>query len=118
MAALSMTDQTSAIFPVREFIEHILGEGDPLPSDIEAEKFSRRGAVEGQPARDARGLGDQQLNPEGEVGDLPEVPLQHPAIARQPDPFAIVAHLVVNELAQPRPVLGVQAGEIGAVEVG
>ena len=113
-----MTDQTSAILPSLKFIEHVLGEGDPLPPDIQAEKSSRRPAVEGQPAREARGLGDQQMNPEGEVGDLPEVSLQHPAIARQPDPFAIVAHLVVNELAEPRPVLGVQAGEIGPVEVG
>src|SRR6185437_1419907 len=66
-----------------EFVEHVLGKRNPLPVHIEAEKFSLRRTVEGEPARDIGRIGDQKLNVEMEVRDFIKIPLQHLAISRQ-----------------------------------
>src|ERR1700741_5392294 len=46
------------------------------------------------------------------VRDFTKISLQHFAIARQPNPFAVVLHLGVNELLQLSPVLPVQTVDV------
>ena len=63
-------------------------------------------------------LADQKFDIEPEVGDLVEIPLQHGAIAGEPERPAVVTRVVGDEVMQIRPVLPVEAGDIGPVEVG
>ena len=104
------------LFP--EFVEHVLGKRNPLPVYIEAEKFSLRRTVEGEPARDIGRIGDQKLNVEAEVRDFIKIPLQHLAMARQSDWPAVVDRVIIDELSKPRPVLPVEAGDVAAVDGG
>src|SRR5208337_4547680 len=101
-----------------KIIEYILGEGNSFPVYMEAKELSLRRTVEAQPARYIRRIGNQQLNIEMKVPNLIKVSLQHRAITRYPDPLSVVAHFVMNELLQFRPVLLVQAGDVVPVDVG
>ena len=47
-----------------------------------------------------------------------EIALEHRAIADKPERPAVVARVVGDELMQIGPVLPVEAGDIGSVEVG
>src|SRR5262245_53063030 len=52
------------------------------------------------------------------IRDLKKIPLQHFAITRQPNPFAVVVHLAVNELLQPSPILPIQAVDVLTIDDG
>src|SRR5690242_14336989 len=99
-------------------IKDVLCKGHPLSVDLQAEEIPGRPAVEPQPARDMRRLGDQELNVEMEVGNLAEVSLQHGAIACDPDPLIVVDHVLVDERVQTSPVLPVQTGDVISIDIG
>src|SRR5262249_26983442 len=71
-----------------------------------------------QTARDTRRFGNQQLDVEIEIGDRAKISLEHLAIAGQANSLAVVMNVLVNELAEVRPVLLVHAGDIVAVDFG
>ena len=81
-----------------KFVENILGEANSPPVDLEAQERSLRHAIEAQPARNIRWVGNQQLDLEMKVRNLRKVLLKHLAIARQSDPPAVVVDLITNEL--------------------
>jgi hypothetical protein len=103
---------------VAELIEHVLGEGDPSGVHWEAKKETLRPAVEAEPTRDMGRFADQEFDVEPEVGDLGEIAFEHGAIAGQTERTAVVTRVVGDELVQIRPILPVQAGDIGTIEVG
>src|SRR5438552_8722757 len=45
--------------PAAKFVDHILAKANPLPVDVEAKERSLRRAVEVEPARDVRWIGNQ-----------------------------------------------------------
>jgi hypothetical protein len=53
-----------------KFIEYILGKGNSLPVYMEAKELSLRGAVEAQPARYVRRVGNQQLDVKIKIRNL------------------------------------------------
>src|SRR5215831_12248890 len=93
-------------------VEHILGKGNLPPINLKAEETSLWRAVKSEPARDARRLTDQELNVEMKVRDFTKISLQHFAITRQPNPFAVVVHFLMNESLQLSPILPVQTLDI------
>ena len=58
------------------------------------------------------------MNIEAEVRDFAEVPHQHLAEARQPEPLAVAGDIFIDELSEVRPILLVEAGDVGSVNVG
>ena len=76
------------------------------------------GAVEVQAAGDARRIDEQAFDLEAQVGDCQEVAFEHPQVAVESDLHVVVAHPVMDEIAQARPVLTVQAVDVGAVALG
>src|SRR6266481_6835355 len=94
-------------FPLVELVEHVLRKGYLAPINLKAEETSLGRAVKSQAARDVRRLADQEVNVEMKVRDFTKIPLQHFAITRQPDRFAVVVHFVMNELFHLSPILPV-----------
>jgi hypothetical protein len=105
-------------FPLVELVEHVLRKGYLAPINLKAEETSLGRAVKSQAARDVRRLADQEVNVEMKVRDFTKIPLQHFAITRQPDRFAVVVHFVMNELFQLSPILPVETVDIFAVDGG
>src|SRR6267142_1345220 len=60
-----------------KFVDHILGEGNSLAVDMEAEERCLWRTVEAQPARDIRRIGNQYLDVEIKVRNFIKVSLQH-----------------------------------------
>jgi hypothetical protein len=100
-----------------KFIEHILGEADLSAVYWKAKKLAHRRNVEAQPACDMRRISNENLNVEIEIGYLPEVVFEHCSITMQTERPAIVANVTMNEAAQLRPVLPVEAGNVIAIDV-
>jgi hypothetical protein len=65
-----------------------------------------------------RRISNENLNVEIEIGYLPEVVFEHCSITMQTERPAIVANVTMNEAAQLRPVLPVEAGNVIAIDVG
>ncbi len=63
-----------------------------------------------------RRIGDQQLNVEMQIGNLLKVSLQHRTIAKQTEAPTVVAHVVMDEPFQLRPVLLIEAGNVSSVD--
>ncbi len=103
---------------VFEFVEDVLGEAYPLAVDRDAEQPAAGCAVEVQAAGDARRIDEQAFDLEAQVGDCQEVAFEHPQVAVESDLHVVVAHPVMDEVAQARPVLAVQAVDVGAVALG
>ena len=91
--------------PPVELVEHVFCKRDFASVDLKPDETSSWGAIESQAARDARRLTDQELNVEIKVCDFTKIPLQHFAITRQPDRFAVAVYFVMNELLQLNPIL-------------
>src|SRR6267142_383047 len=105
-------------FPLVELVKHVLRKGYLAPINLKAEETSLGRAVKSQAARDVRRLADQEVNVEMKVRDFTKIPLQHFAITRQPERFAVVVHFVMNELFQLSPILPVETVDIFAVDGG
>jgi hypothetical protein len=103
---------------VAKLIEDVLGEVDPPAVDREIEKEALRPAVEPEPARDVRRVADQEFDVELKVRDLLEIALEHSAVTGEAKRPPVVARVVGDESMQIGPVLPVEAGDIGPVEVG
>jgi hypothetical protein len=58
------------------------------------------------------------LNVEMEVRDFIKIPLQHLPITGQPEPLAVAGDVLIDEPAEVRPVLLVEAGDVGSIDVG
>jgi hypothetical protein len=52
------------------------------------------------------------------AGNGPKIVLEHPPLAREPEPLAVAPDVRVDERAKPRSVLRVQTGDVAAIEVG
>jgi len=76
--------------PPVELVEHVFCKGDFASVDLKPDETTSWRAIESEAARDATRLTDQELNVEIKVRDFTKIPLQHFAIARQPDRFAVV----------------------------
>ena len=63
-------------------------------------------------------VADQKFDVELKVRDLLEIALEHRAIAGKPERPAVVARVVGDETMQIRPILPVEARDIGPVQVG
>src|SRR5690606_33031155 len=92
---------------VLERIEDVLRERNLPPVDIQLQKPGFWRTVELQPARDIRGLGNQQFDIEVQIGNAGVVVLQHLAITGQADPLAVMTNLVMHEAPQVRPIPGI-----------
>ena len=100
-----------------KLIEHILGKGDSLPVDLEAQELSLWRTIKPQAARYMRRIGNEQLDIEMQVRNFMVVLHQHLAITREPDPLTVVVNFIMNESFQLRPVLLVQAGNVVSVDI-
>jgi hypothetical protein len=60
-------------------------------------------------------LADEELDHEGEIGNVAEIAGEHVAIAGEPERTVIVDHVVGDEFTQGIEVAPVEAGDIGAV---
>jgi len=94
---------------VAKSIEYVFGERDSFPVYMKAEQFAFWRTIEDKTARDERNLGNQHLHVKTQVRNRFEVSRQHLAITGQPEALAVVLHVVMNKLAQTKPVLPVQA---------
>src|SRR5882724_4986313 len=65
-----------------KFVDHILGEGNSLAVDMEAEERCLWRTIEAQPARYIRRIGNQYLDVEIKVRNFIKVSLQHFEITR------------------------------------
>ena len=63
-------------------------------------------------------VADQKFDVEFEVGDLGEIALEHGAITGETERPAVVTRVLGDESMQIRPILPVQAGDIGSIEIG
>src|SRR5690606_13937898 len=104
--------------PVLERIEDVLRERNLPPVDIQLQKPGFWRTVELQPARNIRGLGNQQFDIEVQIGNAGVVVLQHLAITGQADLLAVMTHLVMHEAPQVRPIPGIQAGDVPSIDAG
>jgi hypothetical protein len=105
-------------FPLVELVDTFSARDTLRPLTSRPEETSLGRAVKSQAARDVRWLADQEVNVEMKVLDFTKIPLQHFAITRQPDRFAVVVHFVMNELFQLSPILPVETVDIFAVDGG
>ena len=60
-------------------------------------------------------LADEELDREGEIGNIAEIAGEHVAIAGEPERTVIVDHALVDEFTQGIELAPVEAGDIGAV---
>ena len=65
-----------------------------------------------------RRFAEQKVDVELEIRDLLEIAFEHGAIGSEAERPAVVARVVGDKTMQIFPVLPVQAGDIGSVEVG
>ena len=63
-------------------------------------------------------LAHHELDGEMEVRDLLEIALEHGAIAGEAERPPVVARVVGDEPVQVSPILPVEAGDIGSIEIG
>ena len=64
----------------------------------------------------AKGDNGRRFNIEIQIRNFHKVVLQQPSIPCQSDQLSIVAHVLLNELSEVRPILRIQAGNIGLVD--
>jgi hypothetical protein len=98
--------------PLVELVEHVFCKRDFASVDLKPDETSSWRAIESEAACDARRLTDQELNVEIKVRDFTKIPLQHFAITRQPDRFAVVVYFVMNECSSSTPILPVETVDI------
>ena len=63
-------------------------------------------------------VADQKFDVELKVRDLLEIALEHRAITGETERPAVMPRVVGDKSMQIRPILPVQAGDIGSVEIG
>lgn len=62
-----------------------------------------------------RRIADEKLDMEAKVRDRPKVAFQHRPVTGEPNPLAVVAHLLADIAAELVPVLAVEAGDVAAI---